>query len=161
MVPQLIYLLGLLLLAVLALRSVRASSYPRRSAVVAGAEKGTLETYFARVEALAADGKGGFFVTAQEADGARFIQVAAGRDRNGILRFRFDLPVTDWSRAYAVRVEAEARHRGLDPYRNADDAVTFLDIDFPTSGDHAVFARWVIADVFGLPATTRFEITWG
>ncbi|MEM7718671.1 MAG: hypothetical protein AAF222_05665 [Pseudomonadota bacterium] len=161
MIPQLLYLLGLLLLAVLALRSVRAASAPTRSNVVPGTETGTLEAYFARIEALAAEGKGGYFVTAKEADGPRFIQVAAGRDREGLLRFRFDLPVTDWSRAYAVRVEAEARHRGLEPYRNPDDGMTFLDIDFPTSGDHAVFARWVVADVFGLPTTTRFEITWG
>ena len=161
MVPQLIYLIGLLLLAVLALRSVRALDRRNASNVPPGSDKGTLEVYFARIEALATAASGGFFVTAREIDGDRFVQVAAGRDQDGVLRYRFDLPITDWSRAYAVRIEAEARHRGLTPYRNAHDRMTFLDIDFPTSGDHAVFTRWVISDVFGLPDTTRFEITWG
>lgn len=161
MVPQLIYLIGLLLLAVLALRSVRALDRRNAQNVPPGTEKGSLEVYFARIEALATAATGGFFVTAREMEGERFIQVAAGRDRDGVLRFRFDLPVTDWSRAYAVRIEAEARHRGLAPYRSSHDQMTFLDIDFPTSGDHAVFTRWVVAEVFGLPDTTRFEITWG
>ena len=161
MVPQLVYLIGLLLLAVLALRSVRALDRRDATNTPPGKETGNLEVYFARIEALASAGTGGFFATAGEIDGDRFIQVAAGRDRDGVLRYRFDLPVTDWSRAYAVRIEAEARHRGLAPYRSNHDQMTFLDIDFPTSGDHAIFARWVVTEVFGLPATTRFEITWG
>ena len=161
MVPQLIYLLGLLVLAVLAYRSVRTLRRQDEGGARPGSETGTIETYLARIESLASTGAGGFFVTAREVDGERFIQVAAGRDRDGVLRFRFDLPVTDWSRAYAVRVEAEARHRGLAPYRNSHDRMTFLDIDFPTSGDHAVFARWVTKDVFRLPQTARYEITWG
>jgi len=161
MVPQLLYLLGLLLLAVLALRSVRAYEARGVGSVVSGSETGTLEVYLARIETLAREESGGFFVTAREGNGERFIQVAAGHDRDGVLQFRFDLPVTDWSRAYAVRVEAEARHRGLSPYRNTNDQMTFLDIDFPTSGDHAVFARWVVSEVFGLSSATRYEITWG
>lgn len=161
MVPQLLYLFGLLLLAVLALRSVRAIDRRDAPARALRSEAGTLEVYFARIEDMARAGTGGFFVTAKERDGDRFLQVGAGHDRDGVLRFRFDLPVTEWSRGYAVRIEAEARHRGLEPYRHSDDQMTFLNIDFPTSGDHAVFVRWIVSDVFGLPATTRYEITWG
>lgn len=161
MLPYLLYLIGLLVLAVLALRSVRARDRYSASSVRPGAETGPIEAFFAKIEALSAEGHAGFFVTAKDASSDRFIQMGAGRDTDGVLRYRFDLPVTDWSRAYAVRIEAEARHRGLAPYRNTNDQMTFLDIDFPTSGDHAVFARWVIAEVFGLSAEARFEITWG
>ncbi|MEM6386163.1 MAG: hypothetical protein AAF718_08005 [Pseudomonadota bacterium] len=161
MVPQLLYLFGLLLLAVLALRSVRALERRDARPFGRGSEAGTLDAYLARIESLARDGESGFFVTAREEEGERFIQVAAGRDATGLLQYRFDLPVTDWSRAYAVRIEAEARHRGLSPYRNTNNQMAFLDIDFATTGDHAVFARWVVGDVFGLSETSRFEITWG
>ncbi len=161
MLPQLLYLLGVLLLAILALRSLRARQGATGSSARGGSENGTIETYLARIEALASAGHGAFFVTAQEADGERFVQVCAGRDRDGILRYRFDLPVTDWSRAYAVRVEAEARHRGLDPVRETNQQMTFLDIDFPTTGDHAVFVRWIVDEVYGLPPKARFDIRWG
>jgi hypothetical protein len=160
-VPQLIYLIGLLLLAVLALRAVRARQGYGGPKVRPGSETGTIEAYFARIEALAGAGHNGFYVTAKEPEGDRFIQVGAGRDADGVLRYCFDFPVTDWSRGYAVRIEAEARHRGLAPYRNKGDQMTFLDIDFATSGDHAVFARWIMAEVFRLPSDTRLEITWG
>ncbi|MEO1536443.1 MAG: hypothetical protein AAFR73_01830 [Pseudomonadota bacterium] len=161
MVPQLLYLTGLLVLALLAYRSVRALDRRDALGVPPGSETGTIETYLARIETLASNADGGFFVTAREEDGDRFIQVAAGRDRDGLLQFRFDLPVTDWSRAYAVRIEAEARHRGLSPYRDTDSQMAFLDIDFPTSGDHAIFARWVAGEVFGLSPAARYEIRWG
>ena len=161
MVPQLVYLIGLLLLAVLALRAVRARQGFSGPKVRPGTETGTIEVYFARLEALARAGHNGFFVTAKEPEGDRFIQVGAGRDMSGVLRYRFDMPVTDWSRGYAVRIEAEARHRGLAPYRNKTDQMTFLDIDFATSGDHAIFARWVMSEVFRLPPDTRLAITWG
>lgn len=161
MVPQLIYLLGVLLLAVLALRAVRARQGYGDPNVRPGSETGTIEAYFARIEALARAGHSGFFVTAKDTDTNRFIQVGAGRNGDGVLQYRFDIPVTDWSRGYAVRIEAEARHRGLAPYRHSSDQMTFLDIEFASSGDHAVFARWVVKEVFGLPDETRLQITWG
>ena len=161
MVLQLIYLLGLLLLALLALRSFRGDSQRRSIAAPPGEEEGSLETYLARIEVLAAEGHDEFFVAATEKNGERFIQVSAGRDQTGVLRYQFDLPVTEWSRGYAVRIEAEARHRGFDAMRQASGPMTFLDIDFDTSGDHAAFVRWVISDVFGLSPTARFHVTWG
>lgn len=161
MVVQLIYLLGLLLLALMALRSVGMLDRRHANSVVASKETGTLDGYLARIEALTAEGHDEFFVTATEQDGDRFVQVSAGRDSDRILRYQFSIPITDWSRGYAVRIEAEARHRGHFPVRQEAGPMTFLDIDFDTSGDHAVFARWVFSDVYRLPADARVEITWG
>lgn len=128
---------------------------------MAGAETGNLETYLARIEALAAEGSDKFYVTATELEGERFLQVTAWREAGHGLVYQFDLPIADWSRGYAARIEAEANHRGLTPYRQNEDGMSFLDIDFPTSGDHAVFARWVAGDVFRLSGDTRLRVTWG
>ena len=160
MIPQLIFLLGLLVLAVLALRATRTANAVITSTVQAGAAQGTLEDYLARIEALAAEGHDAFFVTAAEQDGERFVQVSAGRDGGGVLRYQFSIPVTDWSRAHAVRIEAEARHRGLCPVRQDAGAMRFLDVEFDTSGDHAVFTRWIVKDVYRLAPDSRFDITW-
>jgi hypothetical protein len=160
-IPQLIFLLGLLVLAILALRATRATNAVATSTVPAGSSHGTLEDYLARIEALAAEGHDSFFVTATEEDGERFVQVSAGRDDGGVLRYQFSIPVTDWSRVHAVRIEAEARHRGLYPMRQEAGPMRFLDVDFDTSGDHAVFTRWILKDVYRLSPDSRFEITWG
>lgn len=69
--------------------------------------------------------------------------------------------MTDWSAPYLQRIEAEARKRGLTPYETDGGPMSFLDIDFPNSGDHAVFARWVVTEVYGLPRDSRYEIAWG
>gem|GEM_PF-5857939 len=150
----------MLLLAVLALRSIRMPS-PEARAPVAGSETGTLDTYLARIEALAAEGADRFYVAATELEGERFLQVSASRQAGHGLVYQFDLPIADWSRGYAARIEAEANHRGLTPFRQTEDGLSFLDIDFPTSGDHAVFARWVAGDVFRLDGDARLRITWG
>ncbi|MBT8424832.1 MAG: hypothetical protein HKN98_01560 [Silicimonas sp.] len=126
-----------------------------------GSEPGNFETYLARIEALARTGADRFFVTIAETDGPRFIQVSAERDRAGRLTYQFDLPVLDWSAGTADRIEAEATKRGLACRRVPGPPMAFLDVDFETSGDHAVFARWVVTEVFRLPPDSRFEITWG
>lgn len=126
-----------------------------------GSERGTFEEYLARIESLARRGGDGFFVTAVEPDGPRFVQVSAGRGADGTLGYQFDIPLLDWSRAYASQIEGEAQKRGLPSVRSDASPMGFLNIDFATSGDHAVFARWVVRNVFGLPEDTRFEIRWG
>lgn len=128
---------------------------------MAGRETGNFDSYLARIEALARTGGEGFFVTLAEEDGPRFIQVSAGRAANGTLGYQFDIPVTDWSARYVEQIKAEADKRGLSPYTVDGGAMTFLDIEFATSGDHAIFARWVVRELFGLAQSARFEITWG
>ena len=143
------------------LRQAETRRAPDNLLHLTGRETGTIETYLARIEALARTGADRFAVTASEPDGLRFIQVGAGRGRKGTLSFRFDMPLADWSQGPARAIEEEARKRGLDPRRTTGDPVPSLQIEFASSGDHAVFARWVVTSAFGLPADARFEIVWG
>ena len=159
-------LLALLIVGVLAVlfSKTRQKTLEAQSNVLplTGKESGTLETYFARIESLSRTATDGFFVTAAEPDSPRFFQVSVGRGPDGRLAYQFDMPILDWSRALVVLIEAETKKRGLDPIRsNGSDGMNFLDIEFPTSGDHAIFVRWVAKDVFRLAPNARLEINWG
>ena len=160
--PLLLALLIVGILAVIVTRT-RHQALEAQSNVLplTGKESGTLETYFARIESLSRTAADGFFVTATEPDSPRFFQVSVGRGPDGRLGYQFDMPILDWSRALVVLIEAEAKKRGLDPIRNDAGGMNFLDIDFPTSGDHAIFTRWVAKDVFRLAPNARLDINWG
>jgi len=158
-------LLALLIVGVLAVlfSKTRQKTLEAQSNVLplTGKESGTLETYFARIESLSRTATDGFFVTAAEPDSPRFFQVSVGRGPDSRLAYQFDMPILDWSRALVVLIEAEAKKRGLGPVRDDPGGMNFLNIDFPTSGDHAIFVRWVAKDVFRLAPNARLEINWG
>ena len=158
-------LAALALLAVAVIVTIRSNASMRELAKrsgLSGSETGTFETYLARIEQLAREGYDSFFVTAVEQDGPRFVQVSVGRGRDGTLEFEFDIPSVDWSHPYIGKIAAEAEKRGRHAeFTGGTSGMQFLDIVFATSGDHAVFARWVVAEVFGHTRDTRYEIEWG
>ncbi len=157
-------LLVAILIAAAILMTMRSNTSLRKlgtGPASSGRETGSFEDYLARIESLARGGHDSFFVTAVEQDGPRFVQVSAGRGRDGTLAFQFDMPSVDWSHAYIGPIATEAEKRGRRAVFNDAGPMTFLDIDFPTSGEHAVFARWVIAEVFRHTPDTRYEIEWG
>ncbi len=151
-------------MAVLALRALRAeerrSSVPPALANEDRTASGPFDLYFTRIAELATGPIKSFFVIAQAIGQPHFVQVSVGGPPNA-RRYQFDIPVTGWSKAYAEKIEAEARRRGLTPVRVDGGPISFLDIDFNDHQAHANFARWVVREVFGLPEGIRFEITWG
>lgn len=157
-------LLVAILVTAAVLMTIRSNASLRRlgdGQAARGRETGSFEDYLARIESLARNGYDTFFVTAVEQGGPRFVQVSVERRRNGKLGFQFDMPSVDWSHAYIGPIATEAKKRGRRPVFNDSGPMTFLDIEFPTSGDHAVFARWVITEVFRHSRDTRYEIEWG
>ena len=121
-------------------------------------DTGDIEAYIDRITALANTPTNSFFVTAKAIDQPHFIQVSVGGAPAAHM-FQFDMPIVGWSSPYAKKITAEAKRRGLTPVETDSGPMQFLDIDFADAAAHADFARWVVRDVFGLPATTRFEIT--
>jgi hypothetical protein len=102
------------------------------------------------------------FITAVASDDTRFVQISVGTDDAGVKNYQFDIPVTDWSRDFAQKIEAEAERRSLEVIRiDGTNNMQFLDVNFPDRAQHDSFVIWVIEDVFRLPKTETYEITWG
>ncbi len=153
-----------LLLGAALLMTIRSNASLRRlgaPSTAQGRESGSFEDYLARIESLARDGHRSFFITAVEQNGPRFVQVRVSPLINGTLGYQLDMPSVDWSHAYIEQIATEAQKRGRRPVLDDTGAITFLDIDFPTSGEHAVFARWIVTEVFRHTRDTRYDIEWG
>ena len=125
-------------------------------------EEGNIARYFEQISRLQDQGHDSFFVTAMASDNTRFVQISVGRTPAGAWEYRFDMPVTAWSRDYALTIQAEAARRGLEVvHSDGTSGMQFLDIDFTDRAQHDTFVIWVMEDVFGLPKDETFDITWG
>lgn len=127
-----------------------------------GGQKGGIARYFDQISQLETQGHDSFFVTAMASDETRFVQVSVNKSNAGTWEYQFDIPVTDWSRDYALTIQSEAAKRGLEVIHvDGTDTMQFLDVHFTDRAQHDTFVIWVIEDVFGLPKDETFDITWG
>lgn len=120
-----------------------------------------LQAYFDKIAQLSIPPNADFFVTAAVENSDHFVQVSVTEKPDGSRIYQFDIPVVDWSRNYVDPLKNEALRREAHIKDVVGEPMSFLNIDFTTVEAHEDFVRWVITEVYKLPDTAQFDITWG